>query len=193
MWAERKVFNDSHSVVIDLETALYYMAEPDGYDGSLQSRLWWLRGAFNNVFLLYFSTSLTFHPYLHLQPDPCKHALCKGHARLHASTSLQLRRGQINKSTEAFVALSDIDHLPTHIYNKQSQRQGIHARKACSTAFLNLFQPLLSLTFRHAHTFAHTYTHKAQTAIPGHPAHPLSGRLHGQRGQDSPYQRNWSP
>ncbi len=35
MRAERKVFNESHFVVIDLETALYYMAEPDGYDGSL--------------------------------------------------------------------------------------------------------------------------------------------------------------
>lgn len=35
MRAERKVFNDSHLVGMDLETALYYMAERDGYDGSL--------------------------------------------------------------------------------------------------------------------------------------------------------------
>ena len=92
-------------------------------------------------------------------------------------------------STEAFLRPSDIDHPPyTHMQQIDTERRGVHARKSSSPAFLNLTFTFFNLpTHLHLLTHIHTHTHKAHTAFPGHSACPLSGGLHGQRGQDSPY------
>lgn len=95
-------------------------------------------------------------------------------------------------STDALLLLSGIDYPPLHsnrlLCSRKTQRRGMDTRKI----FLPCFsQSLLTFTFfdlaLHTYMYSHIHTHKAHTACPGHPAHPLSGKLHGQRGQDSPY------
>lgn len=55
--------------------------------------------------------------------NPCEDALCKGHARLHASASLQLQRGQTRKYRRP-PSLSKIDCPPSYTHEAKSQRQG---------------------------------------------------------------------
>lgn len=141
-------------------------------------------------------TSLIFHPYQHLQPNPCKHANVQRASMFSCiCTSLQLKRGQLHKHRSFPFSFSYRLPPPTHQQTwTLMKHRDAKTRSACKEIFLLCFsQSLLTFTFfnlpthTNTHASTHTYTHKAHIAFPGHPAHPLSGRLQGQRGQDSPY------
>lgn len=115
------------------------------------------------------STSLTVHPYLHLHPDPCKHALCKGHARLHASTSLHLWRGQICKRKSSPFSLGYWLPTPAH----KGGEKVTEKRRTCKEMFLPCFsQSLLSLafllTFPHTHIYSHIHTQSTHSIFRTH-------------------------
>lgn len=117
---------------MDSETALYYMAQWDGHDGSLQSRLWWLQGTFNNVFFLSFHLS-----YL---------------STLSASTSKPMQACTV-QGTCTFACI----HLPaTSARTEQRQRQSVHAKEIFLPC---ISQSLLTLTFFNLPTHAYICSH----------------------------------